>query len=73
MPWSDELVEISIDGPAPEPFYRLQALWFAVRDVLIPFVKTTTTRATASRRGRTIPSGPRRRQFLPLRVGALPI
>lgn len=33
MPWLDELVALSIDGPAPERFYRMQALLFTVVDV----------------------------------------
>jgi AraC-like DNA-binding protein len=70
MPWLDELVALSLDGPAPERFYRMQALLFAVLDVLIPFVKTTPARMSASQRARTIPSGPRPRLFLPLRSEA---
>lgn len=30
MPWLDELVALSIDGPSSERFYRMQALLFAV-------------------------------------------
>lgn len=70
MPWLDELVALSIEGPAPQRFYRMQALLFAVLDVLIPFVKTTPARVSASQRARTIPAPPRLRQFLPLRAEA---
>ncbi len=70
MPWLDELVALSIDGPTAERFYRTQALLFAVLDVLIPFVKTTPARVSASQRARIIPSLPRLRQFLPLRTEA---
>lgn len=70
MPWLDELVALTVDGPAPERFYRMQALLFAVLDVLIPFVKTTPTRVTASQRARSLPRPPRLRQFLPLRAEA---
>lgn len=70
MPWLDELVALSIDGPAPERFYRMQSLLFAVLDVLIPFIKTTPARVSASQRARIVPTAPRRRQFLPLRAEA---
>jgi AraC-like DNA-binding protein len=70
MPWLDELVALSIEGATPGRFYRMQALLFAVLDVLIPFVRTTPIRTSASQRARTIPSGPRLRKFLPLRAEA---
>lgn len=70
MPWLDELVALSIDGPTSRRFYRTQALLFTVLDVLIPFVKATPVRVTTSQRGRIVPSGPRLRQFLPLRAEA---
>src|SRR5699024_7263305 len=40
-PWLDELVTLSLDGPSPDRFYRLQALLFAVLDVITPYVRTT--------------------------------
>lgn len=40
MPWLDELVALSVDRPDPAHFYRMQALLFAVLDVLVPFVKS---------------------------------
>lgn len=49
MPWLDELVALSIDGPATRRFYRTQALLCAVLDVLIPFVKTTPAPACSDR------------------------
>ncbi|WP_460834528.1 helix-turn-helix transcriptional regulator [Nocardioides hungaricus] len=70
MPWLDELVALSIDGPGPERFYRMQALLFAVLDVLIPFVKITVVPASASQRAWIIPTVPRHRMFGPLRVEA---
>lgn len=70
MPWLDELVALSLEGPAVERFYRKQALLFAVLDVLIPFIKTTPVRVTASQRARSVPTAPRLRQFLPLRAEA---
>lgn len=41
MPWLDELVALSIDGPPPERFYRAQSLLFAVFDVLAPHLAVT--------------------------------
>jgi len=32
MPWLDELVALSLDGPSPERFCRMQALLFSVLD-----------------------------------------
>jgi hypothetical protein len=40
MPWLDEPVALTIDGPAIQRLYRNQALQFAVLDVLFPFIKT---------------------------------
>lgn len=40
MPWLNELGQLSLDGPAPERFYRMQALLFAVLDVVSPFMQT---------------------------------
>lgn len=70
MPWLDEMVALSIDGPLPESFYRLQALLFAVLDVITPFVKTTPVRRTQSQRLATWPGLPHHRRFAPLRTEA---
>ncbi|WP_460834613.1 AraC family ligand binding domain-containing protein [Nocardioides hungaricus] len=43
MPWLDELVALSIDGPPPERYYRAQSLLFAVFDVLAPHLAITDT------------------------------
>ncbi|MDS2172395.1 AraC family transcriptional regulator [Nesterenkonia sp. CL21] len=69
-PWLDELVELSLDGPEPERFYRLQALLFAVLDVLIPYVRTNPVRVSTSQRLHIRPTLPRSRQFAPLRPEA---
>lgn len=53
MPWLDELGRLSLDGPAPERFYRMQALLFAVLDVVSPFVQTTATRLSPTQRKAT--------------------
>lgn len=70
MPWLDELVALSLDGPTPERFYRLQALLFAVLDVLIPFITTTPTRMSTGQRSAALASTRRLRPFLPLRAEA---
>lgn len=70
MPWLDELVAISIDPRASERFYRLQALLFAVLDVIVPFVATTPVRKTSTQRKATYPGVPRHRHFIPLRAEA---
>lgn len=71
MPWLDELVALSLDGPSPNRFYRMQALLFAVLDVITPYVRTTPTRCTASQRKTSrVPGPPSLRQFAPLRTEA---
>lgn len=50
-PWLDELVALSIDGPAPERFYRMQALLFAVLDVVVPFIRTSPARRSPTQTG----------------------
>nr|WP_255662376.1 AraC family transcriptional regulator [Sediminivirga luteola] len=70
MPWLDELVALSLDGPSPERFYRMQALLFAVLDVIAPYVKTTAVRRSPTQRRTAHPSSPRHRKFVPLREEA---
>jgi AraC-like DNA-binding protein len=70
MPWLDELVALSLDGPSPDRFYRMQALLFAVLDVVTPYVKTTPTRRSPTQRRAAHPSAPRDRKFVPLREEA---
>nr|WP_232532766.1 AraC family transcriptional regulator [Nesterenkonia alkaliphila] len=70
VPWLDELVALSLDGPSPARFYRLQALLFAVLDVVTPYVKTTPTRRSPTQRKTTRAGAPRHRRFAPLRVEA---
>lgn len=67
MPWLDELAALSMDGPAPERFYRAQALLFSVLDVIVPYLLVTEVRVTATQRTTTRPSLPRHRRFLALR------
>lgn len=69
-PWLDELVALSIDGPSPQRFYRLQALLFAVLDVITPYIATSPVRQTATQRKGTDPGMPCHRHFTPLRAEA---
>lgn len=70
MPWLDELVSLSIDGPSPGRFYRMQALLFAVLDVVTPFVRTTPVRRSSTQRSAMHPGPPRHRHLAPLRAEA---
>lgn len=67
MPWLDELVALSLDGLTPERFYRIQALLFAVLDVITPYVKTTPVRRPPTQRKAAHPGPLRLREFAPLR------
>ncbi|GAA1488227.1 AraC family transcriptional regulator [Brachybacterium sacelli] len=67
MPWLDELVALSLAGPLPDRFYRLQALLFAVLDVVTPYVKTTAVRRSPTQRKATRSGSPSLHQFAPLR------
>ncbi|GAB3046428.1 AraC family transcriptional regulator [Sediminivirga luteola] len=67
MPWLDELATLSLDGQSPEYFYRMQALLFAVLDVVMPYVKTTLVRRSATQRKTTHPGPLRLRPCAPLR------
>ncbi len=70
MPWLDELVALSLDGPSPERFYRMQALLFALLDVVTPYVRTSPVRRSPTQRRTAHPTSPRRREFAPLRAEA---
>lgn len=70
MPWLDELVALSLNGPSPARFYRLQALLFSVLDVVMPHVTTTMARHSASQRRSTLSRVPRYRHLAPLRTEA---
>lgn len=70
-PWLDELVTLSLDGPSPDRFYRLQALLFAVLDVITPYVRTTPVRRSSTqRKAPRHPGPPALHQFAPLRAEA---
>lgn len=70
MPWLDELVALSIAGPLPDRFYRLQSLVFGVLDVITPYVRTTAVRRTPTQRRATRLGPPVHRRFSPLRTEA---
>lgn len=67
MPWLDELVALSIDGGFAEHFYRMQALWFSVATVIVPYIATSAVRMSPTQRAKTWPAYPRLRRFAPLR------
>lgn len=70
MPWLDELVALSIDGRFREYFYRMQALWFSIAHVIVPFIATSPVRVSSTQRATACPSLPRLRRFMPLREEA---
>lgn len=64
IPWLDELVALSLDHNFEGHFYRMQALLFAVLDIVVPRIRTSSTRRSPLQRSRTA-AGPAR--FRPLR------
>lgn len=70
MPWLDELVALSVEGQFVRNFYRMQALWFSLAHVIVPFIKASPTRISPSRRAHIRPTLPRDRQLAPLRAEA---
>ncbi|MFA5607276.1 MAG: helix-turn-helix transcriptional regulator, partial [Leucobacter sp.] len=67
MPWLDELVARSIDGGFGSHFHRMQALWFSIADVVMPFLKVTQIRQSRGQRAHARPTLPRCRRFAPAR------
>lgn len=70
-PWLDEMVALSIEDCFPQRFNRLQALWFAIMDILAPYIRISSARLTPLQRARSRPVLPRSRRFAPLRREAL--
>lgn len=68
MPWLDELVRLSVDGHFARDYFRIQALWFSITDVIAPFIKVSPVRVSASQRAHIRPTLPRDRRFAPLRA-----
>lgn len=61
LPWLDELVALSVEGKFHERFHRLQALWFAIVDVITPHVRISPVRLTRLQRARSRPFSSRDR------------
>ncbi|WP_282836736.1 helix-turn-helix domain-containing protein [Microbacterium flavum] len=70
MPWLDELAALSTDGAPPHRFHRMQALLFAVLDVVLPLLAVSNAGRKPIQRTTTLPTRPRHRQFRPLRPEA---
>lgn len=70
MPWLDELVGLALQDQPTRDFYRMQALWFSIAHVIVPFVKTSTTRVSSTQRATSWPAAPRIRDARPLRTEA---
>lgn len=68
MPWLDELVRLSLDGHFARDYFRIQALWFSITDVIAPFIKVSPVRVSPSQRAQIRPTLPRDRRFTPLRA-----
>ncbi|SMX77787.1 Helix-turn-helix domain-containing protein [Brevibacterium aurantiacum] len=68
MPWLDELVALSVDGPDPERFYRIQSLFFSVLDVLAPSLVAQS--ASRHPHASVRPTLPRHRPFIAMRAEA---
>lgn len=70
MPWLDELVALSLNRDSEGHFYRIQALLFAVLDIVVPHIKTSSTKYSSTHRA---PSGtpPGSARFRPLRDEAI--
>lgn len=71
LPWLDELVALSADGQFHERFPRLQSLWFAVVDVITPYVRISPVRLTRLQRARSRPVSSHERALGPLRREAM--
>lgn len=69
-PWLDELVALSIDGDFVAHYYRMQALWFQIVNVITPFIRVSPVRVSSLQRAHIRPTLPRGRPFTPLRAEA---
>lgn len=70
-PWLDEMVALSAEGKFHERFPRLQSLWFAVVDVIAPFVRVSSVRLTRLQRARSRPVSSHEQTLGPLRREAM--
>ncbi|WP_338538741.1 AraC family transcriptional regulator [Janibacter terrae] len=71
LPWLDEMVALSAERRFHEKFHRLQALWWAVMDVLAPFVRVSSVRLTRLQRARSRPFPASQKSLAPLRREAM--
>ena len=71
LPWLDELVALSAEGHFHERFPRLQSLWFAIVDVIAPYVRVSPVRLTRLQRARSRPVSSHERALGPLRREAM--
>lgn len=69
-PLLDELVTLSTEDRPVRDFYRMQALWFSIADVIAPFIQTSPIRISSTQRSTAWPTSPRHRPLLPLRTEA---
>lgn len=70
MPWLDELAALCVDGKVRARFHRAQALWFAIADVIAPFISVSATRLTSTQCVRAWPSSPHAHRLQELRAEA---
>lgn len=71
LPWLDEMVALSAEGQFHERFPRLQSLWFAVVDVIAPYVRVSPVRLTRLQRARSRPVSSHERAHGPFRREAM--
>ena len=71
LPWLDEMVALSAEGQFHERFPRLQSLWFAVVDVIAPYVRFSPVRLTRLQRARSRPFSSHERALGPVRREAM--
>ncbi len=69
-PWLNELDQLSTDGNSLVRFYRVQALWSAVVDIINPFMRSRWSQLTLPVDSYGQSAVPRHRQFLPIREEA---
>lgn len=71
LPWLDEMVALSAAGQFHKRFPRLQSLWFAVVDVIAPYIRISPVRLTRLQRARSRPFPSSQQSHTPLRREAM--
>ncbi len=71
LPWLDEMVALSAEDKFRERFPRLLSLWFAITDVLTPYIHISPVRLTRLQRARSRPFTCHERVLGPLRREAM--